>query len=74
MWNKDEMSRKKLLHVNFQLIYSGEIKSIQHGVAFMLTPDIGEKIESVDFGDGRTVSSDLDLLKKIINIMQAYAA
>lgn len=61
-----------ILHEDYEIIYSGN-EDGRHGVAFMLTPQIAEKVDSTDYKNERIVGITLKWGEKKLSMIQVYA-
>ena len=65
-------SGQRRLHEDYKIIYSG-VDDGRHGVAFMLTPQIAETVDSIDHKSERILGITLKLRDQKISVIQIYA-
>lgn len=63
---------QKVLHDDYRFIYKGA-EGGRHGVGFVLTPEMAERVDSVDFRSERIIGITLKLDTKNISMIQVYA-
>jgi hypothetical protein len=65
-------SGSRTIHNNYQLMYSGgEVH--RHGVGVMLTEEMAQRVESVDYGDERMMMFSIKMEHIGISVIQVYA-
>lgn len=62
----------KVIHNNYQLLYSGG-EAHRHGVGVILTEEMAQRVESVDYGGERMMMFSIKMEHIGISIIQVYA-
>ena len=64
---------RKTIHNDYQIIWKGRNQDSKHGVAFILTPEMANKVISINYKNERIIGIDIDLKHKQISLIQVYA-